>query len=74
MNKMPNILIDLYKDNSITYLEKDKCYKKWDQAMKCTETSKNPKDYLNYGMTATLQIKNNYFLCIYKICQVVIKH
>ena len=44
---MPNILIDLYKDNSITVtpiLEKDKCYKKWDQAMKCAEISKNPKD------------------------------
>jgi hypothetical protein len=47
---MPNILIDLYKDNSISVskiLEKDKCYKKWDQSMKCAETSKNPKDCIH---------------------------
>ena len=44
---MHNILINLYKDKSISVskiLEKDKCYKKWNQAMECAETSKNPKD------------------------------
>ena len=43
---MPNILVDLYKNNTISIskiTETDKCSKKWNQAMKCAETAKNPK-------------------------------